>query len=260
MVDKVDRSELTRERVKDKPKDDTRARPKESDFGEVMKKNQLQPTTTYMQNVQSKFATEQAIKEAMKEEDRQGDRNKKDDKDKDENKSSNNTEDGRTQTLTDQRVFGKGSLKQNTGGGGGQGSFSGGQGSGSERKNLSKLLKSADVNSIPLDLKGSFAKKLSESMKNQEANQTQLSQQSLNKIIQSVKVGINMQGDKEIQLILSEKIFRGLKLKVTSRDGKVSVSFKSNDAKGREILEKNKEGLKKALADKGIEVDEIEIS
>jgi hypothetical protein len=67
-------------------------------------------------------------------------------------------------------------------------------------------------------------------------------------------------GDQEIQIDLHEKIFRGLKLRVTSRKGKVDVHFLAADAKTRSIFEKNKDDIRDALEKKGILVEEILIT
>ncbi len=264
MVEKIDRGEQARiDRSKERPKDDAKAKPRESDFGEFFKKSALPPQAQVTQQAGSRQATEQAIKEALKQDERQGERGKKDDDDRDKSKDTGRKDEGQTNLRTDQRVIAKGHTGQDAqgGGAGGSGSFTGGQGMAGERKTLEKALKLGTLKSVPVDLKGSFAKKLAENMKSAEqANQPALSQQVLNKIIQSVKIGLNLKGDKEIQLELSEKYFRGLKLRVTSSEGKVSVALKSGDLKGKEILEKNKEGLVKALKEKGIDVDEVVIT
>lgn len=259
MVEKIDKSELARQdRAREAAKEDQKKQPKKTDFSEELKKTQLPYNPLPTQQPQSKVLTEQAIHEAMKQEERQDQGKKKDDDEKDRGRDSRDKSDRSETRITGDKVVAKGRLKQ--GGGQSQGQFQGGGGMGSNRKGFSKVLKLGTVKSVPVDLKGKFAGKLEQAMQQKGVNQAALTQQVLNKIIQTVRVGINMKGEKEIQLLLSEKIFRGLKLRVISRDGKVSVAFRTSDAKGREVLEKNSDGLKKALADKGIDVDEIVVS
>lgn len=261
MVKEVDRAERARqEQMKEKPKEPLRPKPKESDFNEVMRQSRMpiQPAVTKTE-LPSKAATEYAIQEAVKQEDRRGDEQKRDDRDKKEDSRDSRQEgkraDGRG---SGQKVVAKGKMKQ--GGGQSGGGKRGGFGMESQRKEMARILKKSGVKSLPMDLRGKFASKLSDAMKTRSASRAQLTQQVINRIIQYVRVGINTKGEKEMQIELHERIFRGLKLRVIARGGKVGVIFRTSDTKGREVLEKNRDGLSKALKDKGIEVDEIEIT
>jgi transcriptional regulator NrdR family protein len=259
MTDRVEKRERVREPVKDPHRETDKAKPKESDFSEIMQKSKLPMQPQQAATMPSRAATEYAIKEATKEQERRGDDDKKDDRNKDKGRDSKKEGGQNEGRVSDQRVVAKGTLKQNSGQSGGQGKGRG-FGMAAGRKSLSDALKKSGVKSVPLDLKGRFAKKLSESMKAAGSDRAQMSQEVINRIIQYVKVGINTKGEKEIQMELHERIFRGLKLRVISKEGKVEVRFASSDQKGREILEKNKDGLEKALSEKGIEVDEIIIT
>jgi hypothetical protein len=257
MVDEVKRAErAAEERVKEKPRDDMKPRPKESDFDQMLKKSSFM-VQSRPQQMSSKTATEYAIKEAMKQEERQGEERKGDDKDKDKGKSSKNESRNAETRVQDHRVVAKGRLKQGFGEGGGGGGGGGGYGMPGGRRGMSKVLQRSAEKSIPVDLKGRFAAKVADAAKTATASHAQLTQQVINKLIQYVKIGINAKGQKEIQMELNERIFRGLKLRVVAKGGKVGVEFISKDPKGRKVLEQNSDALKKALADKGIEVDEI---
>jgi len=259
MTDRVERREKPREPVRDPQKETEKPKPKESDFNEIMEKSKMPLQTQQPASMPSRAATEYAIKEATKEQERHSDDGKKDDENKDKGRDSRKEGGQADGRIADQRVVAKGQLKQGGGQGGGQGRGSG-FGMASSRRRVADELEKAGVKSVPLDLKGKFAKKRSETMKGAGAEQAKLSQEVINRIIQYVRVGINTKGEKEIQMELHERIFRGLKLRVIAKEGKVEVRFASSDRRGREVLEKNREGLSKALAEKGIEVDEIIIT
>lgn len=204
-------------------------------------------------------ATEYAIREAVKEDERRGgDDNKKDDGEKEGNRESGKEGKRADGKVAEQKVIAKGKMRDQGRGGGSGGR--GGYGGSSSRKDMSKVIEKDSGKSAPIDLRGRFAQRLAKTLKAAEPSHAQLTQEVINKIINYVRVGINMKGEKEIQIELNEKIFRGLKLRVIARGGKVGVMFKASDPKGREILEKNKEGLSKALGDRGIVVDEIVVS
>ena len=262
MVKVVDRAEKNRQdkRIQER-KNQAQPKPKDSDFNEVLRKsNVVAKAMPQVQKQQSKVVTEYAIREAVKHQDRRGDEDKKEDKDgRDESRDSRQKGKKSEGKIADQKVIAKGTLKKGTGqsGGGKHGGF----GMASGKRQMAKILTKAGARSLPADLKGRFASKLAQVMKGKgHVNQAVLSQQVLNNIIQFVKIGMNRKGDKEIQVDLHEKIFKGLKLRVIAHEGKVSVMFTTADKKGKKVLEKNKDDISKALKDKGIDVDEITIT
>ncbi|MFA5811909.1 MAG: hypothetical protein WC956_06225, partial [bacterium] len=237
----------------EKPK----AKPKE-DFGEVLKRSQVaQPLST---QPQSKTVTEQAIQESAKRQDRDTDERKKDEGEKDKKGETGQKGEQGSSKQIDQRVVGKGTMRQGGGSGGGSGK-EGGFESGMGRRSLSKQLSKAGARSVPIDLQSKFASRLAQAARGPDAaQQAALTQQALQKLVQYVRIGINRAGEKEIQVDLHEKIFRGLKLRVTSKGGKIGVHFKTADIRGREVFEKNSDAIKRALAAKGIEVAEFTVS
>lgn len=258
MVEESKRAERVRdERVRDVSKEPVKHRPKDADFDKVLEKSRLAAQINPSAQSQSKLLTEEAIKEAAKREDRQGDERKRDDDegkgDRDSRQKGERTESG----AANQRVVAKNRLKQGSGGGSGQRESFGG---GSERKNLTRVLTKTGAKSVPLDLQGKFAARLAKSIKEAGAPRELITQQVLNKIVQYVRIGINQKGEKEILLELHERIFRGMKLRVVARGGKVGVYFMLVDPKGREAFKKNSSAIRDALKKKGIEVDEILVS
>lgn len=256
-VDDAKKIDQAREdRVRQIQKEDVRPRPKETEFDKALERSQQSAKLLPQQASQSKVATEEAIREATRHEDGKKDDGKRDEDERKEKKDSREGGEKRDVKVTGDKVVAKGRLKQDSGGGGGK---EGGFGSFSSRREISKTLAKASAKSLPVDLEGKFAKRLAETMKG-TSDQAVLTQKVLNKIIQYVRIGINRKGEKEIRLDLHERIFRGLKLRVVAREGKVGVFLKTGDAKGREALNKNRDALLKALNDRGIDVDELEIS
>lgn len=258
MVDEAKRSERVRDdRIQGVAREQMRPRPKETDFDKVLEKSRLASQLAPQQQTQSKTVTEEAIREAAKRQDREGDERKKDD-DGESNRDTRQKGEGTEAKVADQKVIAKGRLKQQSGGGG---QDHGGADAQTGRRQMARLLARAQVKSVPLDLQDKFAARLREAtMGAGAAHQVNLPQQVLNKIVQYVRVGINRMGEKEIQMDLHERIFRGLKLRVIARDGKVGIHFRAADARGRKVFERNRDAIRDALTKKGIAVDEIVVS
>lgn len=259
MVDETTKVDIARQdRIRQEQAEKPKVKPKE-DFGDVLKKSQIaQPVLTTP--LQSRTLTQQAIQESAKKQDQQSEEQKKDEREQD--KKGETRQDGKqTSTKTvDHKVVGKATLKQGGSGGGESGHKGGGFDGALGRRSLSKQLTKAGARSIPTDLQSRFASRLAQATKPSAAQEAALTQQVLNKLVQYVRMGINRAGEKEIQVDLHEKIFRGLKLRVTSRGGKVDVHFRTADAKGRAIFKKQSSAIRAALASKGIDVAEITIT
>lgn len=260
MSREVDRAQRAREeRIREQPKEPVRPKPKEGDFDKLLERGRMTTQLGPQSQVQSKVATEQAIREIVKHEDRSRDDRERKDRERDEGRDGRQEGSlvhGRT---ADQKVVAKGRLKdgqQGFGGGGREGGF----GEAAGRRAATRTLSRAGAKSLPVDLQARFAKGLAQAMKARGPEHTALSQQILNKLVQFVRIGINRKGEKEIQIELHERIFRGLKLRVIARGGNVGILFRTSDPKGRKTLEDNKEQLQDALAKKGIKIDEIMIS
>ena len=81
----------------------------------------------------------------------------------------------------------------------------------------------------------------------------------LDQIIQVIKVGMNKDDQKEIHLDLNEKVFRGLSLKVTSKNGKVDISFITSNPHIKKLFESEKQNISEALQEKGVQLSQIEV-
>jgi hypothetical protein len=259
MDKEISRAERAREdRLQERPKLQPKPKPSENDFDRALRNSQLSSQLNPQTKAQSKAATEQAVREVLKHQERRDQDRRRDDSERDEGRDSRSKDKHSQAKVAGQKVIAKGTLKQGSGGaGGGRGGF--GQALG--RKSMARMLTKAGARSIPVDLQAKFAARLAQAMKGATAaEQAALSQKILNLLVQYVRVGINREGEKEVQVDLHERIFRGLKLRVIARNGKVAVHFRTSDAQGRQALESNTSAIRDALSKKGIEVDEIVVS
>jgi len=262
MVDDVKKSELARqERAREQAQEKFKPKPKskESEFDKLVKKGQMSQAGQ-MAKTTSKPVTERAIHEAAKARERDEQMRRKDKEERKEKKEGRQTGEKTDARVAEQKVVGKGARGQ---GGQGQGGSSGkgGYGGQTAKRGLAKKLSKAGVKTLPMDLQKKFTAKMAKAAQDlSRPDAARLSQQVLDKIIQNVRIGINRKGEKEIQIDLHERIFRGLKLRVTEKGGKVNVHFRMVDKKGRALFEKNSDAIRDALASKGIDVEEITVA
>lgn len=247
------RQDTLRDAQKEKPR---APRPVETEFDRVLERGKMAQQLGPQKQQGAKTSTEDAIREAVRHQDRDQ-QGRRDEEQKKEGRDKGDRSDRSETRATDGKVIAKGRTKQDGGGGGGGRE---GYGASSGKRELAKTLVRHGAKSVPVDLSSKFSGRLAKAMDAVRSQSPALTQQVLNKIVQFVRVGINRKGEKEIQVELSDRIFRGLKLRVIARGGKIAVHFKTSDPNGRKAFEENREAIEDALAKKGIEVDEIVIS
>lgn len=252
----VSRSEKARqERLAEKPKEKEQVKEKQSEFDKVLQESRTVQKTTPTTQTPTKASTEQAAREAHRREDRSKDEDQRDQKDKD--KKGDQSEKRGDAKTADQKVIAKGPMKDG-GGGGGKGD-KGGFSFGQSRKGVDLKQQKLAAGLDAAALHGKFAQKMQASLA-KGLRDPGMTQAILNQLVQYVKVGINQEGDKEIRIELHERIFKGLKLRVLSKEGKVLVHFMAADDKTRAVFDKNKDEIRKALEKKGILVEDILIT
>ncbi len=258
MVDEIKKSEAARqERIRQEAQEKAKAKPKESEFDRLVKEGQASQAGQAAK-VQSKPITEQAMEEAAKRQEKEQEMRQKDKEERKEKKETRETGEKADAKVAQHKVVGKGPRGQGGRGGGGKG---GGYQGSTTRRGLTKQLAKAGVKTLPADLQKKFAAKMAQLAKDLDRpDGARLNQEVLNKIVQYVRIGINRKGEKEIQLDLHERIFRGLRLRVTEKGGRVSVHFRTFDEKGRAVFERNSDAIRDALAKRGIEVEEITVA
>ncbi|MBI4126571.1 MAG: flagellar hook-length control protein FliK [Deltaproteobacteria bacterium] len=261
MADDIKVDQARDARLQDmKPKEQAKPKDKPSEFDRVLEQSQQRQLVKPLSNQQAQQAAEQGKREVRREEERdqgQRDRRNRDDEKGREGEQRDKKSDAK---VSHERVVAKGQLKeQGSGAGAGGQDTRGGFGQTTRRETKTTELKQTTNRTAAEALAGKFEQQLKAKLAS-ETQGPRLSQQVLNQLVQQVKFGLNQKGEKEMQIELQEKIFRGLKFKVTSRGGKVAVAFTTADRRTREIFEGNRDNIQRALATQGIKVDEILVS
>ncbi|MFH1874120.1 MAG: hypothetical protein ABH859_02915 [Pseudomonadota bacterium] len=256
MTKEISRAEQAKqEQLPQKPKAKDQPKEEKSKFDQVLERSQTtQKNPIMQQNTGRNTLTEQAVKEGGKHDERKQDDQKRDSKDKDQRGQKDAEGKETSSGLLDQRVMGKGKSKQ------GQSSGQGQTGYGfSQSRRGAKLTKQKGTSTFTASvLQGKFAQKL----KSQIASLTghpQFTQSVLNQMVAQVRISLTAE-EKEIELKLKEKFFKGLKFKVTSKNGRVTVEFITADAKDRATFENNSAEIRAALEKRGIVVEDIRIT
>ena len=247
----LDRAEQAKEAEKPKP-------PKKegkSPFDELMEQSQRLQQGSVDTRSQDKRVTEQAVREVEKRQERQRDQSK--DKEKDEDQKQESREDRRDAQTVTKKVIGKGGSKEQQGGGG---SHSSEGGSGFSRKKGAALesKKSELAAAKTHNMEGAFGKAFKAALEKQVPKA--IPQEVLNQVVRYVRVGLSREGDKEVELQLHEKIFKGLRLRLSSNRGRVTVHFLAANAETRALFEKESSRIRAHLESKGIAVEKINVT
>lgn len=241
-----------------KQKEKPREKNEPSRFDHILEQSKQQVTRQQSSQPLQQRASDEGAKEARRREefrDRQQDQRRDKEEGDGEKRKAEGTREGKA---GEQKIVAKASIRERQGGQGGDGGR-GGSGAGNERKSAAAVLKKDGAKQGILAAAGRFSAELKAKLA-QVARSPQLPQEIINQLVQQIRLGLNMKGEKEIQIDLQEKIFRGLKLRVTSREGKVAIAFRTADLPSRDLFISNKEALRESLEKKGIHVDEISIS
>lgn len=86
-----------------------------------------------------------------------------------------------------------------------------------------------------------------------------VAQEIAQKIVENVRVGTNAAGQSEFQIDLRSNVMKGLSIKVSGGNGKISATFSGSDKEVMKLLEENKEALEKALSGRGLQLAELKI-
>lgn len=152
-------------------------------------------------------------------------------------------------------------------GGGKGGQFSGGGGrgeSGPRSKSAENIKQYAQAKT---DLSFATASKFQQAMAAQQKAPAQLNtkqmQQLVNLLVQAIRIGKDEVGNDELQVAFQAAVFKGLRLRLQAKDGKVSVTFMSDDPGVRALFRKERDRISKQLKakgrEKGFEVGAIEV-
>jgi flagellar hook-length control protein FliK len=79
------------------------------------------------------------------------------------------------------------------------------------------------------------------------------------KIVERVRVGTNAMGNAEFQIDLRGDVLSGLSIKLTAKNGKIQAVFSGKDREVLKMLEEQREGLKSALAGRGLTLEDMRV-
>jgi hypothetical protein len=86
-----------------------------------------------------------------------------------------------------------------------------------------------------------------------------LAQEIAQKIVERVRVGTNAAGQAEFQIDLRSNVLKGLSIKVSGGNGKIKAVFSGSDREVMKLLKQQADGLKSALAGRGLTLEELKI-
>ena len=79
------------------------------------------------------------------------------------------------------------------------------------------------------------------------------------KIVERVRVGTNAAGNSEFQIDLRGDVLGGMSIKVSAKNGKISAVFSGKDRETLKMLEGQRDGLKNALAGRGLTLESLKV-
>ena len=295
MSDRVDDNrrdynrDVTRTRNDLKNTPSTRSADEKSAFDKIMEARQIQ-----LQNPETSTATREAVKAPLSQQERFGKEKEnfqkkleEKEKDSDEKKTSDAPKSGANRAKqaekkvvsresSQEKGEGQSSKDQKGGEGGQQGGQKGQGGSGQNTSSnkgnkggdkrdqgLQASKSSASESKIQRSEKGNFQIQLAEAAsssatKNAALPRT-LSKAVLDQIVQYSRIMTRTDGDKEMEMQLKEEVFRGLRLRVRLKDGKVMATFITHSEAVRNLFQSQKAEITKSLEEKGIVVSSLNV-
>lgn len=86
-----------------------------------------------------------------------------------------------------------------------------------------------------------------------------LAQEIAQKIVERARVGTNAAGQAEFQIDLRSNVLKGLSIKISGGNGKIKATFSGSDKEILRMLREQGEGLKQALAGRGLSLEEFKV-
>ncbi|ATB31825.1 flagellar hook-length control protein FliK [Melittangium boletus] len=145
---------------------------------------------------------------------------------------------------------GKGALKTDADGGGKQGG-----GDGKDKKDGAELAAGFRFNPAlmaPVPVAKPTQTAGSERMR-------ALANEIAQKIVERIRVGTNAAGHAEFQIELRGDVLSGLSIKLSAKNGKIQAVFSGKDREVLKMLEQQRDGLKTALAGKGLTLETMRV-
>ncbi len=86
-----------------------------------------------------------------------------------------------------------------------------------------------------------------------------ITKEMLDQIVQYCRLVTRTDGDKEMEMQLHDAVFKGLKIRVAMKNGKVDATFVTESGDLRGLFEAHKSDIRSTLAEKGIDVGAINV-
>lgn len=86
-----------------------------------------------------------------------------------------------------------------------------------------------------------------------------LPQRLLEQIVSYARLLSRADGEKEMELALRDEIFRGLRLRILTKKGKIKATFVTSSRDVHDLFQSERQALTEALSEKGLEVEEIDV-
>jgi hypothetical protein len=226
-----------------------------SAFDEVLRQNRQSQTPQQQQSAQQGASTlqRQEVRERQQESRDRSNQDRKASRDEGRSGESDST---RSEGPHEGRVEAKAQQREREGGGQGQGQFGGGRGEMTREASQAKSKDSAKT--AQAQAESAFAAQLKK-VDTPHALSAHHIQQIVNKVLQFFRLKKMTTGETEIELGFREEIFKGLRLRLVQKDGKVALHIQSGEGDVRRLFEKSRGAIEKALTDKGIKLSEIVI-
>ncbi len=228
-----------------------------SSFDEVLRQSRIPQSPQQQQGAQqgaSLLQKELASREGRSQDQRTRQQDKTETR---EERRSSEGESRRSDGPSDSRVEAKGQKGEREGGGQGQGQFGGGRGTMTGEARQTKF-KEGSKTAAQGQTQGAFAAHLKKADVPNALNAQHI-QQIVNKVLQYFRIKKMATGETELQIGFHEEIFKGLRLRLVQKNGRVSLHILSGEGDVRRLFEKSRSRIEKALTDKGIKLSQIVI-
>ncbi|MBI4237062.1 MAG: hypothetical protein HY696_01430 [Deltaproteobacteria bacterium] len=194
-------------------------------------------------------------------------RKERDEESGDTEHAAGETAEVRHEGIAEQRVVAKVPVKRDGGGQGGREQGRGGHGGGSgtqgQRAQQTQLRESVKSRT---DVQVEAAKTFQDALQTQQServpthfNAAQM-QRLVNLLVQNIRLGKGEFGGEELQIGFQASIFKGLRLRLRAKDGKVAITISSQDRAVRALFTNERGRIHAALHAKGVAVTKIDIS
>lgn len=252
--------------------------PEKSPFQKLLDETTQQKDTGQQSGQPTAAETKEAVKPVLSQQERYGrdkdqfeKRLKEKESDRDDAKTGGSKESGTPRAKeAEKRVIARSSVgeqkHQGEGEGGGHGSGGAGQGKkgkgfalGTESKGIRRgELGEAKPGGFILGSEPPAAGSMAAAVLKAKAPAV-LTKALLDQLVQYCRLVTKTDGDKEFDIQLHEEVFKGLRLRIAMVKGKVEATFVTQSQETRDLFQAQKSEIREALAQKGIDVQTINV-